>query len=250
MTQKQSLYEFQPGLPVPGVAAGTNLLVSGPSGSGARQIGLELCSWATSKEGVLLLSADVEGRVLLDRLDEIPRPVTRSMLGIVDCSGVATHDEERFVAHTAPISDPGDLAAIELECSLLYEKLAARDPRGVRIGVFSVTSLLAHSSFKEVSRFLHLLTGRIIATEDLGVFVLDTTIQDERVVETMRHFCDGHVQVRRADDGGVELQVRGLDDRPEMWEPVDFDVQPSEWPTASTADGAPAPDTESRSPDE
>lgn len=249
MTPDQSIYEFQPGLPVPGVDPGTNLLVSGESGSGARQIGLELCTWATSKEGVLLVSADVEGRALLDRLDEIPRPVARSMLGIVDCSGMATHEDERFAAHSEPISHPGDLTATELEYSLLYEKLAARDPRGIRVGVFSLSSLLAHSPFRDVCRFLHMLTGRIIATDDLGVFVVDSTTQDRRIVETMRHFCDGHIEARDADGGGVELRVRGLDDRPEMWEPVDFDVPCDEWTTATNADERPSRDTEPHSPE-
>lgn len=218
------VYEFPPGLSVSGLTPGTNVLVSGPPGSGARSVALDLVTASSQREGVLLVSADVEGQALLDHLDDVGPPVTRSMLGIVDCTGSAPSTDRRFTAHAAPISDPGDLTNIEIEFSLLYEKLADGDPRGVRIGFFSLSSVLDHASYRDVARFLHMLSGRIIATGDLGVFVVDSSAQDDRTIETMRRFCDGHVEVRARDGGGVELRVGGLDDQPETWTPVDYDL--------------------------
>lgn len=230
----QFRYWFQPGLPVTSVAPGTNLLVSGPTGSGARAIARDLVTAGTRHEGVLLVSADVGGQALLERLDETPELVTRSMLGIVDCVGATPDEHRRFRAHAEPISDPGDLTSIEIEFSLLYEKLAERDPRGIRVGLFSLSALLAHAPHQDVSRFLHMLTGRIIATDDLGVFVVDSTTQDARTVETMSRFCDGHVEVRDADGEGPELRVSGLDDQPETWTPVDDDVTVDAWEDVSS----------------
>lgn len=213
-------YEFPAGLPVSGVAPGTNLLVSGPSPAGARQVALELLTTGSEGEATLVVSADESGRELLDRLDDPPRPLERSMLGVVDCVGSAD-DDRRFPAHTRPISHPGDLSAIEVELSILYEKLVARDPAGVRVGLVSLSALLAHGSFREVSRFFHMLTGRVIATDDLGVFLLDSTVEDRETVETMRHYCDAHLQVR-AEDGALELRATGLDAELETWSPVEF----------------------------
>lgn len=227
-------YEFSPGLPVPGVAPGTNLLVSGTAGRGARAIAIDLLAAASRREGMLIVSADVGGRPLLDRLDEGPYPVTRTMLGIVDCTGETHAEDRRFLPHAAPIADPGDLTSIEIEFSLLYEKLAGRDPRGIRTGLFSLSSLLAHAPLRDVSRFLHMLTGRVIATDDLGVFVIDSTTQDARTVETMSRFCDGHVEVQDADGGGIELRVTGLADHPEAWTPVDYDVPVDTWASVSS----------------
>lgn len=225
----QYRYEFPPGLSITGVTPGTNLLVSGPSSGGAREIALDLVTGATSQEATLLFSADVEGEALLERLDEAPEPVNRSMLGIVDCVGAPSEQDPRFRPHAEPISDPGDLTSIEIEFSLLYEKLAKRDPIGIRIGLFSLSSLLAHASVTDVSRFLHMLTGRTIATEDLGVFVVDSTAQDARTVETMSRFCDGHVEVREGDEAGLELRVSGMDKQPAEWTPVDYEVRTEEW---------------------
>lgn len=228
----QYRYEFPPGLPLGGVGPGTNLLVSGPSGSGARDIALDLVKPATSQEASLLVSADIEAGSLLDRLDGTPGPIDRSMLGIVDCAGPSTERDPRFSPHAEPISDPGDLTAIEIEFSLLYEKLAQREPTGIRIGLFSLSSMLAHAQLGDVSRFVHMLTGRIIATGDLGVFVVDSTAQDARTVDAMSQFCDGHVEVREAEDG-LNVRVAGLDDHAAEWAPVDYEVRTEAWDEAS-----------------
>jgi hypothetical protein len=220
-------YGFPPGLPVSQAAPGTNLLVSGPSGGGAHEVALNLLASAGRRECVLLLSADISGRALLQRLDDSPWPVTRSMLGIVDCTGTDDHEEERFTTHGDPIDDPGDLAAIEIEFSLLYEKLAAREPAGVRIGLLSLSSLLADAPHREVTRFVHLLTGRIIATDDLGVFVVDSSRVAPGTVAALSHFCDRHVRVR-SDDDQLEISV-DADSESESWTPVDYDVALEEW---------------------
>lgn len=219
-------FAFPPGLPVPDVVPGTNLLVCGPSRRGAREIALDLVTTGSHREGVILVSADDPGGDLLERIADLPQPVDRSMLGIVDCAAERDDEDRRFPAHAAPIAGPGDLANIEVEFSLLYEKLRARDATGMRIGVFSLSTLLAHSTLRDVSRFLHVLTGRIIATEDLGVFLVDSTAQDDRTVETLGRFCDGRVEVRGTPDGGLETRVTGLDESAEAveWASVGYEM--------------------------
>lgn len=247
-SEERPRYEFAPGLPVPGVRAGTNLLVSGPATDGAREIALDLLTTGSRREGVLLLSADGPADALLARVGDLPQPIDRSMLGIVDCSDrdeearsaqddptpggggpgggdrEARGDDRRFAAHAAPIAGPGDLGHIEVEFSLLYEKIRARDADGVRIGLFSLSALLEYAELRDVSRFLHVLTGRIIATDDLGVFLIDSTRQDERTVETLGRFCDGHVEVRPGDTDRLETRVTGLSDQPAEWAPVEYEV--------------------------
>ncbi|WP_276259706.1 DUF7504 family protein [Haloglomus litoreum] len=221
-------YEFQPGIPLEAAAPGTNLLVSSPSGVLARELALDLLAAGSGQESLLLVAADLDGRGLLDRLDRPARSVDRSRLGIVDCTGPGDRDEERFTTHGEPISNPGDLTSIEVEFSLLYEKIAA-EASHVRIGLLSLSSLLAHASLREVSRFVHMLTGRIIATDDLGVFAVDASLTDERTVETLSHFCDRHVQVRNGGDGGVELRVDERMAEPGAWAPLDHAVGGEDW---------------------
>jgi hypothetical protein len=225
-------YEFQPGIPLEAAAPGTNLLVSSPSGVLARELALDLLTAGSSAESLLLVAADLGGRGLLERLDRPTRSVDRSRLGIVDCTGPGDRDEERFTTHAEPISNPGDLTGIEVEFSVLYEKIAATADN-VRIGLLSLSSLLAHASLREVSRFVHMLTGRIIATDDLGVFAIDASLADDRTVETLSHFCDRHVRVRTGDDGGVELRVDERTAESGAWTPLDHAVGGEDWDAAS-----------------
>jgi KaiC/GvpD/RAD55 family RecA-like ATPase len=201
------------GFPTPilpdGVEAGTNILVKGDSDSGAREVALRLTEAETYRnDGQLLLSADVNGRRLLDTAATMTDTLDPSRIAVIDCSGIADK-EHRFDQLTAPIGGPGDLMDIEIEFATLYEKLRASGYDRVRIGVFSVSSLLAHSDLPTVSRFIHMLTGRIIATGDLGVFHIDSTLDADVTIEIIEHFCDLTVEVRRRADGEVELRSCG-----------------------------------------
>jgi KaiC/GvpD/RAD55 family RecA-like ATPase len=219
MTQTtKSTYEFTSSIPMRPVASGTNLLVRGESAAGARDVALELVvEGACRDEGVLLASADVSATALLERCSEVSPSFDRSRLGIVDCSGVEDDEHHRFESYTEPIDDPGDLTAIEVELSGLYDRLHLMGPAGVRIGVFSVSSLLGHADQRRVSRFIHMLTGRVIALDDLGVFLVDEDAVPPGVVTTFEQFCDGVVEVRRDEDGTNELRVSGLEDQPDTW---------------------------------
>lgn len=202
------------------VQPGTNLLVSGPSGRGARDVAIRLALANLSDgEGALLLSADVGGRALLDRATDEIESFDPSRVGIVDCSGIED-EQQRFDEHAAPIEDPGDLMSIEMELSVLYETLVERGLERVRLGMFSVTSLLAHADLRRVSRFVHMLTGRVIATDDLGIFLVDGSMQDDQTVDAIEQYCDATIDVRSS-DSGLERRVRGLLDEDSSWMPID-----------------------------
>ncbi len=207
-------------LPVDGLDPGTNVMVAGPSSRGARTVALRLVMAGVAHgEGALLLSADVGGRALLDRATDVVGEFDRSRVGVVDCSGV-DDDQQRFDERGDPIDDPGDLLRIEMETSVLYETLLDRDLDRVRIGAFSVSSLLAHADLESVSRFVHMLTGRVVATGDLGVFVVDSSMQDDRTVDAIEGYCDVSIDVRE-EDGEFEVRVRGPDSAP--WTPFATD---------------------------
>lgn len=73
--------------------------------------------------------------------------------------------------------------------------------------------MLAHAEFREVSRFVHRLTGRVIATDDLGMYVADAIEQ----------FCDGAIDVWDEETEGFEVRTRGLKYRSASWTQVPAD---------------------------
>ncbi|MDS0282781.1 DUF7504 family protein [Haloarcula onubensis] len=212
------------GFPAPlfpdGVEPGTNILVRGGADSGARGVALRLTQPERYRnEARLLLSADVSGRHLLDRAGEVSDGVDPERVAVVDCSGIADEDH-RFESHGDHIDGPGDVMGIEMAVGTLYETLRTSGFERVRIGVFSVSAMLAHADLRTVSRFVHMLTGRIIATGDLGVFHIDSSLDGDVAVEVIERFCERTVEVRRA-DGEVQLREREFDEAPGAWRPLD-----------------------------
>lgn len=225
MTQtSKHAYAFPESVPIDSVAPGTNLLVSGPSARGARELALRLVvPPMLSEDGLLLLSTDVPGRALLERCDEVGA-VDRERLGIVEAAGTGADEHSRFATAGEPIEDPGELNRIAMELSQLYESVVRGGADGVRIGVFSLSSMLVDAPQREVSRFVHMLSGRVIATDDLGVFLVDSTATDDRVVDAFAGFCDGRLEVRAGDGGGdaFEARVEGLEGHDGTWEPFEI----------------------------
>jgi len=213
------------GFPAPllpdGVAPGTNILVSGATASGARSVALGLTAVESYRnESQLLLSADGSGRELLDEADTVTDTLDPTRTAVIDCSGTADA-EHRFDQLAAPIDGPGDLVAIETEFGTLYEKLRQSGYARIRIGIFSISSLLAHSELKTVSRFVHMLTGRVIGTGDLGVFHIDSSMHPDVAVDVFEHFCDLRVEVRRTEEGEVQVRTGAVDAEPNEWHSVD-----------------------------
>lgn len=60
----------------------------------------------------------------------------------------------------------------------------------------SLTTLLQYSDLEAAYQFLHVITGRIHATESAGCFHLDPSAHDEQTVETMKSLFDVAVDRR------------------------------------------------------
>lgn len=185
------------------MSAGTNVLVAGP-GDVAVEVALAMAASDGEDESTLLVSTDSDGESLYSRYEEMDVEVDPSRLGVVDASeGDGTG---RFVGRHGPIDGPGDLRRIAMEVSELYETLIERGPAGVRFGLFSVSGLLEHNDYRDAVRFVHTFTGRVLATNDLGVVYVDTDRTDDAEAEGFRHFCDLAVDVR-GEAGAVEMKV-------------------------------------------
>ncbi|MFW5928858.1 MAG: DUF7504 family protein [Halobacteriota archaeon] len=216
------VFGFPSLLEVSGVPAGTNVLVSGPLEGGGLDVALALTAPGEgSDEAALLVAADRSGEHLLERYGDIDVDVDPARVGAVDCSTESTSN--RFIGRHGSIDGPGDLGSIAVEISSLYETLVKRGPSGVRMGLFSVSGLLEHAEHREVTRFVHAFTGRVIATEDLGVVYVDTARSEAAVVDGFSHFCDVRVDVRSSGEG-AEVRVTDTEGLRQAWTKLDRGV--------------------------
>jgi KaiC/GvpD/RAD55 family RecA-like ATPase len=213
---RRQRYRFE-GMPIEPVPPGTNLLVAGPPFAGTKAVALRmLAAGELADEGLVLVATDDTGASILEEYTEIGGTFDRARMAVIDCDATATDSEDENIR---PVRSPGDLTGIGIEFSSLYEGLYAEGIERVRIGLFSISTLLVYADeLQPVYRFLHTITGRVRSAEGLATCVIDPAAQDEQTISSVAQTFDGRVDVRQTDDGSHQLRVRGLPDQPDGWQ--------------------------------
>jgi len=206
-------YEF-PNLPLKSVGAGTNLLLTGPTLEGARELLLRLL---LGEDGVVIITADTSARKVLRAFEDVGGRIDPDRVRVVSCTQERDNDLGDCVTS---VGSPGDLTGIGIEYSGQYEQVYARGYDTVRTGIYTLTPLLVYSEdVRPVFRFVNTVTSRIRTADGLGVCAIDPSAHDEQVVNSIAQPFDARVDVREI-DGAIELRVRGLPDQPREWTTV------------------------------
>ncbi|MFC6757446.1 MULTISPECIES: DUF7504 family protein [Haloarcula] len=206
-------YEF-PDLPLNSVDAGTNLLLTGPTLEGARELLLRLL---LGDDGVLIVTADTSARKVLAAFEDVGGRIDRERVRVVSCTQEHDDDLGEFVSS---VGSPGDLTGIGIEYSGQYEQVYARGYDTVRTGIYTLTPLLVYSEdVRPVFRFVNTVTSRIRTADGLGVCAIDPSAHDEQVVTSIAQPFDARVDVREV-EGTIELRVTGLPEQPDEWTAV------------------------------
>ena len=215
----EPVYEFADDLPVDPVPVGTNLLVTGPSLGGTRDLAMRLLACRQS-EGLLLLSTDMRGEDAIESFEASGCPYDTTRMAVVDCMQNSTDDDARNI-HA--VTAPSDLTGMGIVFSGLYEDLYGAGIERVRTGLCTLDPLLMYTDeIQPLYRFLHTMTGRIRTADGLGVSVIDPEAQDETTVRTLSQPFDARLELQERDDGQHQLRVRGLDDQPDGWQPFEL----------------------------
>lgn len=217
-TQKPT-YEFGDSVPLEPVSGGTNLLVTGASLAGTRDVAMRLLACRDS-EGLLLLSTDMRGTDAIEQFEAAGCPYTTARMAVIDCMQDSVDDDTRNI-HA--VTAPSDLTGIGIVFSGLYEDLYGAGIERVRTGLCTLDPLLMYTEkVQPLYRFLHTMTGRIRTANGLGVSVMDPEAQDETTVRTLSQPFDAEIEVRERDDGQHQLRARGLDGQPDGWLDIDL----------------------------
>jgi hypothetical protein len=217
--QRTDTYAFE-GLPLSSIAAGTTLLVTGPGQLASKLARRLVLAGRNTNEGMLFISTNTTGRNLAASCVGQYPDMDASRLGIVDATGRANVETETD-ARMAEVSSTGDLTGISIRFSTLYSALYEDGIERIRTCFDSLSILLLYTNAETITRFVHSIDGRVSTADGLGIFVLDPSMHDERVVYTLQHLCDGRIEVQRGGERG-QLRVQGLPDQPEAWTDVDL----------------------------
>lgn len=215
MSEAASLYAVPDDIPIEGLRPGTNVLVTGPAMDAGRDLGLRLVCPSVEGEGSLLVTTDSSCGRMLDAFESRYGEWPRSTAAFVDCAS-RDGDEDDLEAPVRHLSSPGDLTGIGISFSALVQGFSDDGIERVRLGLFSLNTLLMYADMRTVFRFGHTVAGRVASIDGLGVFFIDPTTQDDTVVNTLSQFLDGRVDVREGGDG-AELRTRGAVVGPRDW---------------------------------
>jgi KaiC/GvpD/RAD55 family RecA-like ATPase len=212
------MYDVSDVLPVPGFEAGTNVLVSGPAGSGKTYLGASVLAGAPRNgEGSLAITTDGNADEILGAYRE------RSGDGgihFVDCSGTGAGPPSDFPPDRfETVGSPGDMTGV----GVAFEKYAGSVGErvdGSRVMYDSLTTLLRYVDKKRAYRFVDILTGRFGAEGSLSVFTLDPGTVDETTSRMFAHEFDSEVRLR-VENGVREVSVTGHPEAPGGWTRLD-----------------------------
>ncbi|MDY6818697.1 MAG: hypothetical protein SVG88_08550 [Halobacteriales archaeon] len=192
-------------------------LVAGPTMTGKYELILDLMiTGFDDGEGALLVSTNRDAESVIedfeDRGGEPP-----SLLRLVDCVSEQQNApgalSEGVVEY---VSSPADLTGIGIGVSEQLQDLGDQRVNGVRIGFYSLSTLLMYAEVETVFRFLHVLTGRVSGADGLGLFAIDPTTHDQGTVNTLKQLFDGMIEMRD-EDGSRQIRFQGLEDMPDEW---------------------------------
>lgn len=158
---------------------GTSVLLSSADRESGRNA-LHSCLGAPDGDAAVLAVTTTDAQDAVDDLRE--RGVSSAALGVVDASGRAVRPSG--VAEAAAVDGPGALSTLGIEISDLLDRLDHRFER-VHVGFDSISDLLSAASLAATFRFLHVLRGRIRASDAVLFATLDRSAHDEETRRTV-----------------------------------------------------------------
>lgn len=189
------------------IEPGSNVLISGPSMSGKRDLALDVLAEGTDggEGSIFVTTKDGADRVL--ELYEDRTPYQGKPVAVVDCvtrqQGVGDVREDDRIKYA---SSPVDMTRIGIQLSEFLEAFyQERNIRQNRVALHSLSTLLMYSDLQTVFRFLHVFTGRIQSVDGLGLYVIDSSAHDDQTMNTLKQLFDG--VVRLDEDGEREIRL-------------------------------------------
>jgi KaiC/GvpD/RAD55 family RecA-like ATPase len=205
VTNDRDAYDLGSSFPVAEArnqAPGTTLLITGPGAVAERAAFEILLAGLETGEGIVPVSTDRSTADLQRELAAHSGGALDGKLAVIDVSG-----------ESADGGSPDDLAAIGRELNDAIDRV---DVPRVRIGVLSLTGMLAHLDRSEVFKFCHVVRDRIDDAGFFGIATLDTEQVEAATVSMLQEAFDGTVEVHE-DEKGDLVRVVGLPDAPVTW---------------------------------
>ena len=195
---------------------GMNVLVSGPSMSGKRQLVFDLLApESVPADPIVVMTTDDPASRIRTPFEDRSVRFDPTTFRIVDATG-APGDSDPAVHR---VSSPADLTGMGVAFTQAIDQMGT--PDRLRLGFVSISTLLQYVDAERAFSFLHVLSRRTSAAGYLGVYSIDPTTHEDRFVNVVTSIFDAAIEIRER-DGDRELRVRGLSDVAPEWTPFPY----------------------------
>lgn len=214
------MFELPEYLPQSEVPDGTNILVSGPSMTGKRDLVDETLRASYRRgDSTVLVTTEASG--------ELSRTALRNALPAADDPAVGavqvgTGDRSQLAGagkFVEFVMSPGDLTGIGIHVDRFLREFRDEGDR-LRLSVSSLMTLLMYSPAPSVFKFIHTFAERLKYLDGLSVFVMDGTEDADSTLHFGQLF-DYKIETRRM-DAGPEYRMIGRDVDDERWQPLEI----------------------------
>ena len=198
------MYNLGPALESRSVDPGTNLLVSGPPLSGARDLAFRsLAHGVASGEAALVVTTRYSARRVLADLSSLTS-LDDAAVGIVDC---VTRRQDR--AHTDDsrvnyVSSPGALTRIGIEFSAFLKEFDTQGVERIRVVLDSLSTMLPYADTQSVFKFGYVLAEQVADAGGVGLHLIGSTAHDPSELRTLEELFDGEMTVEAGAVTGFE----------------------------------------------
>lgn len=213
------MYAVRDMLPVTQLDPGAFLLV-GPAMSGKYDLMLDLlvAGFEDGDSGLFVTTND-DARSFFEDVEERTGSIPER-LRIVDCVSERQGAGDRYPEDRVEyVSSPADLTGIGIGVSEQLRRFAETPVDRVRVGFYSLSTMLMYTEIETVFRFVHVLTGRLDSMDALGLFAIDPTTHEDDDLNTLKQLFDGMIEVRETGVGN-EARVVGVPETTAEWTPI------------------------------
>jgi len=216
-------YDLSEALPVEtaqSIEPGTSLLISGPPMAGTEDLVVDLLAdGARRGEGtVVVTTGDSAPAAVAAVTDRAPKADPRRIVAVDARSGGGTGGGSRTDAGaTVYRADaPSDMTGIGVGITNGFDRLAEAGAKRGRLGLTSLSTMLAYSDREAVFKFCHALSSRLESVGYVGLLAIDAAAHDDQTLQVLKQAFDGVVELRER-DGAREVRLGGVKPTPTDW---------------------------------
>jgi KaiC/GvpD/RAD55 family RecA-like ATPase len=183
------------------VPAGSSYLVVAPKNDLTEDVTIDLlAAGARQGEATLAITTEKAGGAIESAIRGRGGGDTDDIV-VVDAQAGTREIDPTGQATQQRIASPQNLTDIGLCLTNVTRRFREAGIERARIGMLSLTELFSYTGTETVFKFCNTATGRIGTDGQIGFFTINSNVQDETGLATIRRVFDGTIELRESDDG-------------------------------------------------